>query len=138
MTRPSTSRADARTLGAMRYTTGIVVGAFFAVAITIAVFYVIGQPAWAGIALAVLAVAAVVLMVVRLFRRPAPVSEPVVQAGQAQSDFLMGVTYSGPRVVAPPVQQATELVMDPPGAASDPIAAAESSRDSRRASPSGP
>ncbi|HWL01682.1 MAG TPA: hypothetical protein VNQ52_04835 [Microbacteriaceae bacterium] len=116
----------------MRYTTGIVVGAFFAVTITIAVFYAIGQPTWAGIALAVLAVAAVVLMVVRVFRRPAPVSEPVVQAGQVQSDFLMGVTYSGPRVVAPPVQQATELVVDLPQSFQDPAAATESATASRR------
>lgn len=85
----------------------------FAIAVTGAVFTAIGRPEWATLLWAILLGLGVAITVVRVIRRRrVPVGDAVLRAGQAQSDILTGVTYAGPHVVSPPLQQATELVVE--------------------------
>ena len=94
--------------------TVMTVVAVFAIAVTGAVLTAIGRQEWATLLWAVLLGLAVATTIVRVIRRRRiPVGDAVARAGQAQSDILTGVTYTGPRVVSPPLQQATGLVVDP-------------------------
>lgn len=105
--------------------TVVTVVAFFAIAATVAVLIAIGRPEWAAIAwVAVLAIgaAAAVIRVVR--GRSVRAGNAIGRAGQAQSDILTGVTYTGPRLPSPPLQQVTELVVEP-----DPDAPSRNERD---------
>ncbi|MGB3413539.1 MAG: hypothetical protein WBA28_02360 [Microbacteriaceae bacterium] len=98
----------------------ITVIAIAVVVISLAILHATGQGVWTEIIWIVLFALVAILFIIRLFRnKNMSAIKSAAQTVDPMNDMLLGVNYSGPRILSPHTQQGIELVDESQSATQD-------------------